>query len=211
MQTLILKHLEPVAAGTRRFVFVHPHDSGLLVKVLRPDRMKDWWPRPVPWRRRTRRFQHLFPFFQEVREHMAACVEDGRPPRHLQNIVGFADTDYGLGLVYSAVRQPDGRLAPTLSSLIRTAEPDACIAAFEEFKKWLMQSRIVISELHMSNIVCTTDVKGFHLVLIDGVGDKAIIPLRGYIPWLNRWRKRQYLTKLEQTLRRIREKAAQPT
>jgi hypothetical protein len=199
-----LRGLEPLASGAKRYVFAHPQDPGLIIKVFRPDQLARWWPTPVPWRRRRRRYQHLATFLHELREQIAARAADALPSRHLQNIVGLADTDMGPGLVYEIVTDADGAPAPTLGHVVFSGaygEPHA--AALAAFETWLLASPIVLSELHLGNIVMAAGETGAPLlVLIDGIGDKAIIPLKSHLGWLNRFYKKRYLRKVHRDIDR---------
>jgi hypothetical protein len=205
-----LKDRAPLASGAKRYVFRHPNDAGLIIKVFRPDKLARWWPRPVPWRRRRRRYQHLSTFFQELREQIAARAVDASPPRHLQNIVGLADTDLGPGLIYEIVAGPDGGPAPTLGKIVHSGGYGTRHAdALDAFEAWLLASPIVLSELHLGNIVVSTSAAGeLCLVLIDGIGEKAVVPLKGYVPWLNRRHKLRCLKRVRRDIERIRAAAS---
>jgi hypothetical protein len=199
-----LKAAQPVAAGGRRLVFAHPDDPRLIIKVYRPEFLEREWGNPS-WRQKKRRYRHLFPLFQEVREHIAICAAEGRPPKHMQNLVGFAETDYGLGLVYDAVFDGAGNYAPTLQMLIRDGRYTPEIAsAFREFRDWLIETPIVVLDLRPANFVCAHDESGKpYFVIIDGIGEKTIIPIKGFVRWLNRRSKKRHLAVLERRLNRL--------
>jgi hypothetical protein len=196
---LQLKATEPVAKGGRRLVFAHPDDPRLIIKVLQPAYLKREWPEPLTWRRKLKRYRRYFGYLQEVREHLAACTHYGTRPKHLQNLVGFIDTDYGLGLIYEPVLGPGGKFAPTLQSLLThklyTREIQQ---AYNEYRDWLINAPITVTDLRSDNIVCARDETGKpYFVQIDGVGEKTLVPIKGFVPWLNRRSKIRNLRKFE--------------
>lgn len=60
-----------------------------------------------------------------MREQIAVHATSGPHPAFLQKIVGFVDTDAGMGLVVEAVRAADGSSAPTVADLAGQAQLDA--------------------------------------------------------------------------------------
>jgi hypothetical protein len=182
-----------LARGGKRYVFRHPDNPRLIIKVLQASYLKRIMPDPDNWRRKRKRYKQYITYLQEAREHLAACAFYGEPPRHMQKLVGFVQTDYGPGLIYEAVFGPDGKFAPTLQDLIDRGEATAEIKqAYEEFRAWLIDSPIAITPLHSDNMVCIRDGAGKpYFVLIDGIGERGTVPIKGVIPWLNRRSKRK--------------------
>jgi hypothetical protein len=199
----------PVAKGGRRLVYRHPGNPRWIIKVWRPDYEARHWSNPS-WRQKRKRYQQFGPFFHEVREHLAICAKQGRVPRHMQSMVGFADTDLGLGLVYEAVFAPDGvGYAPDLKSIVLDGgyTPDID-AALQTFRAWLIDAPIVVGDLRPANLVLARDETGApYFVLIDGIGEKMAIPIHGAWPWLNRIHTRGRLKALDIHLQRLLERA----
>lgn len=186
--TLALQSAVPLAKGGRRIVFRHPTEPRWIVKVLQASYIKRLIPDPTHWRRKRKRYKHYITYLQEAREHLTLCAIYGAPPKHVQKLVGFADTDLGTGIVYEAVFGPDGKFAPTLEALIDQGAVTAEIkSAYEEFRAWLIEAPVVITPLHTDNIVCAQDESGKpYLVLIDGVGERAAVSIKGIFPFINR-------------------------
>lgn len=63
----------------------------------------------------------------------------------------------------------------------------------------LMSSPVVIVDVHLRNIVY--DQHRNRLVLIDGIGDKTIVPLRSWSSTINRWSKKKYMQQMRQQIR----------
>ncbi len=124
---------------------------------------------------------------REVREQIALQAE-GRPhPLFLQKIVGFVETDLGPGLVVNAVFGSDGGYAPTLARLIQTGRFDEMAQqAFDRFIDDVIASVVIIGDLHPGNLVYAhTPERGFHFVMIDGIGFKTLIPIERISPKVN--------------------------
>jgi len=118
--------------------------------------------------------------------------------QQVQNIIGFADTDMGLGLVVEAVRGADGELAPTLEHLKKNNQlNDAVLSALEEFFEWLLASPVIINDLHLNNLVY--DQHG-RVVMIDGLGDRHLIPIKAYSQRFNRAYKHKKIERLRRRL-----------
>ncbi|HHQ68943.1 MAG TPA: hypothetical protein ENM98_01360, partial [Halothiobacillaceae bacterium] len=141
------------------------------------------------------------PTAREVIEHMALRVTNPDCPerwQQVQNIIGFADTDMGLGLVVEAVRGADGELAPTLEHLKKNNQlNDAVLSALEEFFEWLLASPVIINDLHLNNLVY--DQHG-RVVMIDGLGDRHLIPIKAYSQRFNRAYKHKKIERLRRRL-----------
>ena len=179
---LLLRNAKPLAAGMDRWIFAHPGDPALIVKVRRLDRLS-----AQSWRKRLlcrfHRHGYWGRYLYEIYEHLAAAHHHGVTPPWMQKWRGFADTDLGPGLVYEAERQPDGSLAPTLGRLLREGCVDeAARRDLEIFLQQILESPVVVADLHPDNLVHS----GGRFVLIDGIGDHNALPLRQWFPALNR-------------------------
>ena len=114
-----LKDAEIIAAGRTRDVYRHPDDASLLIKVIRPSAIAG---RAMVAARpgtssSAAATAHLIAYLREVREQIAVHATGEPHPTFLQKIVGFVDTDMGMGLVVEAVRAADGTSAPTVAEL----------------------------------------------------------------------------------------------
>jgi hypothetical protein len=193
MRIIELGNAVPVASGSTRDVYVHPDDDGLLIKVVPPAVIEKRYGRDRPWYKTPRRYRHFMSYLREVREQIPLRAQGGAHPASVQRIVGFAETDLGLGLVVAAAKDRHGQLAPTLERLIAEGRFDAAaradlMACLDE----LMALPIVVADLHFRNLVYAwSEAHGDHFVLIDGIGCKNLVPLNRLSPLLNRYTKRQ--------------------
>ncbi|BBD79436.1 YrbL family protein [Aerosticca soli] len=174
---LALRDRPPLASGHLRLIYAHPHDPDLLVKVLREDVVNERW-RHAPWYRRRQRTGPYGTFVREFKEYVVSRHRAPASPSPLSRVAGLEDTDLGLGLVVEKVRGADGGLAPTLDAWVRrdgfTAEVEA---ALEAFLASLLEHDVIAGDLHAWNVVYGSDSRGGpRLVMIDGFGEKNLIP-----------------------------------
>jgi hypothetical protein len=193
MHVIELGNKVPIASGSTRDVYLHPHDSSLLIKVVPPAVIEKRYVRGRPWYKTPRRYRHLMTYLREVREQIALWAQTRTHPRCVQKIVGFVNTDLGFGLVVEAVKDRQGRLAPTLEQVIAEGRFDAAArAALLACLDELMRLPVVLADLHFGNLVYAwSEAHGDHFVLIDGIGCKNLVPLNRLSPLLNRYTKRQ--------------------
>ena len=190
----------PVGQGAQKLVFRHPEDPRVLVKVINPRFIERHDARDAFYKKR-RRIGHHRAFAREMIEHLVSrALHPGRmaPCPHIQNILGVVDTDLGAALLVEAVLDENGDLAPTLHDLVEsggfgTRERQA----LDRFIDWALESNVLINDLSADNLAWHPDG---HFVMIDGLGDRAGIPIRAISPWLNRLYKRK---KIDRLLREI--------
>lgn len=183
----------PLAIGSKRLVFQHPLDHGLIIKVMRPEFSDKTLATGLNRLWIARRYHYSATFVREVREMIEVRFELLSHPTVVQRIVGFAETDLGLGMVSIAARAPDGRLAPTLNQMIKAGAVDAdARQALRQFCDEVLACPIVVGDLHTGNIVYAyNEERGHHFVMIDGIGDKTLIPLLRLFPRLRDRSKRR--------------------
>lgn len=175
---LALSQQQHFACGKKRLVFAHPDDPTLVIKVMRPDYAASR--RKVPlWGAARKDYYCIHMVLRELREHIEARLAADRLPDFLPPVEGLADTDLGPGLIVSAVRGRDGDFAPTLAQLIETGRVDTrLIADLERFCEQVEASSLVIGDLNPHNVLYGySRARGSHFMLVDGLGDKTLVPL----------------------------------
>lgn len=195
---LLLSGTRPVAVGVKRAVFQHPEDPGLLVKVLHPAFIQKRFGPTGSYHNRHRRCLHYNYFLRELRENLVAAARSPETLSALPEVIGLVHTDMGLGLVVRKVSGPDGRLAPTIGAIAASGGLDARRQALlDELEGIVVESDVVIDDLHPGNIVLTHDASGCErFVLIDGLGSSTAIPLKAFARIFNRMSKRREFRKL---------------
>lgn len=194
-----------VAKGQRCLVYRHPEYANLLVKVLNPQFKK----RNNFKTRLLRRFPGINRYrlskcyIRELIESMRLRFsEQYSPPSCLQKVAGLVDTNLGLGLVVIAEKERNGEYAKTLKSFIQTKQFDQHIQKkLEEFYQQLAICDVVVSDCYPRNIVYAyNETEGEHFVLIDGIGEKNLIP---YLRISSYLRKKYRLRQIELFKKRV--------
>lgn len=205
---LLLKDSKPLAQGHSRLVFQHPHNPDWLVKVIRPDVIEDRWGSGTAWYKKRRRFGRYISYVRECQEYIVGCLATGVSAGSFQKVIGFADTDLGLGLVVAAVRGPDGALAPTLADIIRAGRFTGGVQArLEIFQRELLASEVTVSDLNLGNLVYSGGYnKEGDFVLIDGLGTSTLIPFKTLSTAFNRRSKLGRIRRLHQRIARLQQR-----
>lgn len=205
MSIIRLAEVPPLAAGGHRLVFPHPHQADAVIKVLRDDAqqaknaLKRWLVS------RCRLSGAYSSIAKEVSEYLSArsLFHDDGLPSFLPRLFGFAETDLGLGLVEEKITGRDGNLAPTLTQVVaRRGMTPRLRRQLDDLWRSLLDSDLVFSDLNSNNIVVGhmpwhTDER---LVLVDGLGEKVLIPVHGFIRVL---RRKACLRKIRRAERRL--------
>lgn len=177
----------PIAEGHKRSVYEVDFLPGMLIKVVRPEHVTSegqlTLPRPKAFRpfRVARRLGAFNAIMRELKEFLAFAVKPGNRNEAwpIQRFWGFIDTNFGLGLIVEKLTAPDGSLAPTVEQLIderrfTPAHRAALVHLFEE----LARLHLCIGSMHERNIVLVGEIgNGGRFIGVDGLGDKAFIPL----------------------------------
>jgi hypothetical protein len=188
-ERLKLSDKQPFGIGGRRLCFEHPHDPAKCVKVLRTDpgrtiRVKG---------SRSVIPAHLRRTYDNNRDEQRV-LEDlyrrlgPRMAAHLPICHGQIQTDLGPGLVLDLYRDPDGRISRNLRDLIMAGhELETFRPAFDRFAQFLMDNLVLTRALLDHNLV--VQARGgdaWHMYLIDGVGDRAWLPLSSWFTRIGR-------------------------
>jgi hypothetical protein len=186
-EPLRLKDERPFATGAMKMVFHHPHDKRLLVKVIKPSVVERRRVMERNWFKRRRRLQAHIDFVREITQYVSVKSNTNRPILSIQRFVGIVDTDLGLGMVVEKVTGRDGEPAPRLVSLLRrdgfTPEIKNMLEVLIED---LNRNHVVLNELRARNIVyAENESHERRLVLIDGIGEKVLIPLFSFSKFAN--------------------------
>jgi len=182
---IILRNSIPLAKGGSRFVFRHPENPGCLIKVIRPEVIDERFGTGASWYKRLRRFGKYLSYRREIDEFLAVYAAGDEAPNFLQRIVGFAETDLGLGLVIEGVFRENGQLAPTLGNLLHDQLYDKKIeTALEHCFAEILSCPVVLSDLNVGNFVYDEACERF--VMIDGLGNANPLSMKGFSARANR-------------------------
>jgi hypothetical protein len=195
---LTLRGSTPVAHGHKRFIFQHPSEPALLIKVMQPDVVEERWGRPSrPWYKASRRYGQYMSLRRELSEYLAAAVKFPEGVPVLQRFAGIIDTDYGVGVIVEKLVGRDGELAPTLAKLARRdgVTPEL-LQKLAQFEAELIKYNIVVGKLHAHNLVLAVRGGEERFVVIDGYGEAALIPIHTWSTRINAAHTRSRLKRL---------------
>ncbi len=200
INTISLSKENSVAKGGEKIIYFHPKDNNKLIKVINPDYikfMKD--NRSLTYR--LRRLTHYWFFSNMIIEHIASREENIEKKHYLQQIIGFEDTDMGLGVVVEAIKNKDGSLGHTLGDIIKDKRfNDVHQKALDDFISWMQVTHIIIRDLWLDNLVWHE--QGQYFVLVDGIGGRYLPTLRSYWRQYNLRGNRKRGEKLRQRVKR---------
>jgi hypothetical protein len=181
-----LRGVEPIAQGNKRFVFQHPNQPNLLIKVWKPDVVEERWGGERPWYKPTRRYGQYISFQREMSEYLALAVKFPDGVSVLQKLAGIVDTDYGIGVVVEKLVGRDGGLAPNLAALAhREGVTPRILGKIDQFQKELLHFGVRVGKLHDRNLVLAMHNGEERFVMVDGYGEKAAIPIHAWSSRLN--------------------------
>lgn len=205
-ETIILTNRNPLTQGHSRLVYEHPGDPAFIIKVIRPDIIAERFGEGAKWYKKRRRYGKFVSYIREIQEYLAIYASNDQHLPFLQDIIGFAKTDLGLGLVLRAIRSPNGELAPPLSMLIKNHQFDATAQqALDTCLQQLLDCDVIISDLNLGNLVYThSQDLGHHFVLIDGLGNNTPLPFKAISKYINRRSKLARFRKLHSKIERAK-------
>lgn len=185
-----VKDLDILGQGTQKLVFNHPKSTDKVIKLMKPENSTPEGARVGQHYLRAHRSQGIYRHFRrELIQYLQLCKSNFNEKSYtfpIETVHGFIGTDLGLGLVTEKIISPSGS-PKTLSYLSRYSEFTSKHAkALDNFFDDCCRLHIVFGEVNMAGIMYTEDRRGIpEFVLIDGIGDKLIIPLRSLSKTIN--------------------------
>lgn len=183
-----LSETQRIAKGTIRIVYEFPGQPDLLIKVFHDFERRSS-------RKRIKRLAwKLFPslryrsILSELKCEFFASLKMGQgiDALPLSRMLGIVQTDKGFGIVVERIAGLDGGLAPPLGHFLRNeAGRERVVEALNTLAKQLFELHIVARDINGSNIVYGTRGAGPACFLIDGYGERNLIPLRSLSKRLN--------------------------
>ncbi len=168
---------KPVLRESQNYkIFDHPEMDGALLKV-RTDK-----PKNRKFRRYSEmRYGNLRQWNREANEYLAALSRGCPELERLAGFYGFARTSEGPAIVVEKMTGPDGELAQTFSEEMkqyREGDPKRLelLQEIDDLMTDLERGRIVVGDISRQNVVRAQE-RGGRLVVIDGVGERTLIPL----------------------------------
>nr|WP_208347132.1 YrbL family protein [Pseudaestuariivita rosea] len=179
-----LANLEPFAQGSERLIYKSPSNNRQLVKVIKEKHRK----RPMDNLYERMTLGPYILFMREYAAYISALMMQEklgrRPP--LPRIFGTVPTDQGIGQLVRMISDEMGKIAPTLQDLLQTdGFTQTELNLLNQFVEDLYGFHIVAYDLKPKNIVLEVKKSVRRFVLVDGFGDRALIPLKSIFTKLN--------------------------
>ena len=181
-ETIKLSGLRPLTSGTRRHVYALPGHPELLVKVVpshkvfAPRMVKRLIRRVLP---NTRYRGILSEIEYEMRLSLRLGPDCGTSP--LPKSMGVVSTDLGAGIIVEKIADRTGGLGRTLLDLCASNEMDRDrLCRLNNLVAKLFDMHIVAPDLHEGNIVFGQRHGKEAFFVVDGYGERALIPVRSF-------------------------------
>lgn len=201
---LELADKEPLTVGRKRLIFRHPHNNDWLVKLYRTSiRPKRFSRIKAAFFSHYQQYSTLIGLKRELSQYILSRYYDNCPLiDHLYKIIGFVDTDMGLGLIVEALKDKSGNLAPTVRKLINCNQlGQERQEKLQIFFEKIIASDLVIGDINLGNIVLAHLPDGEErFFLVDGLGDKVAIPIHSWCNRLHKRYKRKKVNRLQKTI-----------
>ncbi len=192
-----------VTNGGRCLVYRHPENENLLIKVVNPKfrERNTYKVRLVKQVPTIDRYRLSKCYIRELVESVRLRFSNHYIPQNcIQHVVGLVDTNFGFGLVVRAERDKEGKYATTLKTLIQTNQfNEHAQQKLENFYQSLADCDVAVSDCSPPNVVYAyDDIEGEHFALIDGIGEKTLIPILRMSAYLRKKSRLRQIEKLKQ-------------
>ncbi|MEP1765071.1 MAG: YrbL family protein [Sulfitobacter sp.] len=183
----LLAGRKPIANGAVRDVWDRPGHPDQILKTIRAHKRIKYAQRGVFGRAIDHfRLGPYGTFRIEAQCYLKTaykCVRQNLP-MPIAEIGGLVLTDRGLAQVGEKITNKKGALAETLDSILRRSGLDQQhLTWLNEFAHTLFEVNANVPDLRAVNVVL--DEQNDRFVLIDGYGDKTLLPIRTWIKPLN--------------------------
>ena len=176
LQMIDLNDATPLRDSQNYEIYDHPLYPGVLLKV-RTDKPKN----RLIKRYSEFRYGNLRQWSREANEYLAALSRGCPEIWRLAGFLGYAVTSKGPAIAVEKMTGPDGGLAQTFAqeiAQIPRGDPKRTelLQELGELLDDLERGQIIVGDLGRQNIVRAQE-RGGKLVVIDGVGERVLLPL----------------------------------
>lgn len=183
---MLLKEEDLIAHGKQRSVYKFPNDEQLLIKLAEHDDGHGSQPRHREFLRRyfpSVRYRHIFCEIEhETSIKIHATLKGIRSP--IAPTRGVFKANNAVGLVVKQISLKNGEVGPTLHELISQGRfDDKALSALNVFARSFFTLGVIAGDVHAKNIVWGDHNGEFVPFLVDGYGDRNLVPLKTYITW----------------------------
>lgn len=187
---LEVSQLKKLGRGTVKNVYQHPQDNHLIIKTIQPQLVArdGGFLKHSSFKRAV--YQGVYrQFRREILQYLQLCkthYSRGIFQFPIETPHGLVPTSEGLGLVTEKILAPDGK-AWTLEDLAKGPGLEAKhYQALDRFFNDCVQQHIVFGEVNDAGLLYTEMRSGRpEFVLVDGIGEKLMLPMRAMFPSLS--------------------------
>lgn len=182
--------LKLLGQGTQKLVYEHPSDPNKVIKVMKPENATHNGGRANQHYLRSHRSQGIYrQFRRELLQYLQLCKNTYNQRIFIfpiETVFGFIATDQGLGLITEKIISPSG-LPVSLNELSQKKVLETKhIEALKKFFNKCCEMHVVFGEVNIAGIMYTEQRHGVpEFVLVDGIGEKLIIPFRSMSKTIN--------------------------
>ncbi len=154
-----------IASGAFAHCYRHPDDPQLCIKI------------PTSSSKAGKRLRTDVSYYHKLH----ALKKD---LSQVSDMLGPCLTDLGPGHLYQCITDHDGSVSKTLGHHIKEhpEKLSEIITALQELAQYLLTNRIMISDIHVRNILLRVNPEKAPLaIIVDGIGDKVAITLLNHI------------------------------
>lgn len=187
---LLTRNLKKIDAGTQKDIYQHPCEADRVIKVMKLEHATDNGGRSGQHYLRAHRSQGIYrQFRRELLQYLQLCKNHYSKLTFtfpIETVYGFVATDQGLGLVTEKIVASNGS-SVTLEALCAGNTFNKNHAkALDTFFDDCCALHIVFGEVNIAGIMYTEARQGTpEFVLVDGIGEKLIIPFRSMSKTIN--------------------------
>ncbi len=99
--------------------------------------------------------------------------------------VSFVETNQGRGVLWEAICDENGDLAPTLNDICKAGKANSAIGPLNAFVASCFEQHIVAPDVHAGNLILVRRDGQDKFILVDGFGDHRVISIREFWPRYN--------------------------
>lgn len=187
---ILVEELTFLGQGTQKLVYEHPTDSDKVIKIMKPENATITGGRANQHYLRSHRSQGIYrQFRRELLQYLQLCKNSYKENRFIfpiETVYGFIATDKGLGLVTEKIISPDGTSLTLEHLIINGTFGEKQKQALNLFFDQSCEQHVVFGEVNIGGIMYTEQRQERpEFVLVDGIGEKLIIPFRSMSKKIN--------------------------
>lgn len=200
-----LKCLEKIGQGTIKNVYQHPFCAEKIIKVIKPELVAEDGGFLKHGKIKRNLYQGVYrQFRREILQYLQLCKNHYVKNEYLFPVeipYGLVPTTSGLGLVTEKISADDGK-GWTLEDLAKgPGLQDKHRMALAQFFDDCVRLHIVFGEVNYAGLMYTESRSGRpEFVLVDGVGEKLLIPIRAMSASISARYVRQVQRRMQQQL-----------